>query len=78
MFDYKRILNNCRINYVPGFGNVICIRDKEEFNLYNMFHVRQTLHRTAYQHRVVQCIDSMFIDAFLKADKHLLIKGENG
>ena len=59
MFDYKRIEKTSRVNHVEGEGNIICIRDKEEYNLYNMFHTRQSLHRSAYQHRVVQTIDSM-------------------
>jgi len=61
-----------------GEGNHICFRDKEIDNLYDMFHARRTLHRTAYQHRVVKTIDSMLIDAFRHADKHILTKGQNG
>ncbi|CAL4061492.1 unnamed protein product, partial [Meganyctiphanes norvegica] len=78
-FEYERLVRFSRV--LPGAngeGNHICFRDKEVDNLYDMFHARRTLHRTAYQHRVVKIIDSMLIDAFSYADKHILTKGQNG
>lgn len=43
-----------------------------------MFQDRARLHRQGYQHRVVGIIDRMLIDAFLEANDHIRIKGENG
>ncbi|XP_037780278.1 deoxynucleoside triphosphate triphosphohydrolase SAMHD1-like [Penaeus monodon] len=54
------------------------MRDKECVNLYDMFHARRILHRTAYQHRVTKTVDTMFIDAFLYADKHVKYRGDDG
>ncbi|KAK4323559.1 hypothetical protein Pmani_005756 [Petrolisthes manimaculis] len=79
-FDYHRIVQFSRV--IPGEGEnaspQICVRDKECNNLYDMFHARRLLHRYAYQHRVVQTIDVMLIDAFVCADKYILYPGSNG
>lgn len=78
-FEYERLIRFSRVLPGPnGEGNHICFRDKEIDNLYDMFHARRTLHRTAYQHRVVKIIDSMLSDAFCYADKHILTKAQNG
>nr|XP_053639551.1 deoxynucleoside triphosphate triphosphohydrolase SAMHD1-like isoform X2 [Cherax quadricarinatus] len=57
-FDYHRLVKYSRVIQVDGEWQ-ICMRDKECNNLYDMFHARETLHRTAYQHRVVKIIDSI-------------------
>ncbi|MPD05539.1 Deoxynucleoside triphosphate triphosphohydrolase SAMHD1 [Portunus trituberculatus] len=57
-FDYHRIIQFSRVIPV-GEETQICIRDKESNNVYDMFHARRVLHRTAYKHRVVQIIDNM-------------------
>ncbi|XP_045135968.1 deoxynucleoside triphosphate triphosphohydrolase SAMHD1-like isoform X3 [Portunus trituberculatus] len=76
-FDYHRIIQFSRVIPV-GEETQICIRDKESNNVYDMFHARRVLHRTAYKHRVVQIIDNMFVDALLYADKHICYLGSNG
>ncbi|KAK8740207.1 hypothetical protein OTU49_003102 [Cherax quadricarinatus] len=76
-FDYHRLVKYSRVIQVDGEWQ-ICMRDKECNNLYDMFHARETLHRTAYQHRVVKIIDSMLIDAFLCADEHIKYQGKDG
>ncbi|XP_008412919.2 deoxynucleoside triphosphate triphosphohydrolase SAMHD1-like [Poecilia reticulata] len=48
------------------------------FKLYNMFYTRFSLHKRAYQHKVANSIEWMIRDAFLKADKHMEIKGKDG
>lgn len=58
-FDYHRIIQFSRVITVEDEGPQICIRDKECSNVYDMFHARRVLHRTAYKHRVVQIIDRM-------------------
>lgn len=76
-FDYHRLIQFSRVISVEE-GPQICIRDKECNNVYDMFHARRVLHRTAYKHRVVQIIDSMLVDALLSADKHICYLGSNG
>ncbi|XP_037780703.1 deoxynucleoside triphosphate triphosphohydrolase SAMHD1-like [Penaeus monodon] len=77
-FDYLRLIKFSRVIDVEGEGPQICMRDKECVNLYDMFHARRILHRTAYQHRVTKTVDTMFIDAFLYADKHVKYRGDDG
>ncbi|XP_063858631.1 deoxynucleoside triphosphate triphosphohydrolase SAMHD1-like isoform X7 [Scylla paramamosain] len=57
-FDYHRLIQFSRVIPVEEQPQ-ICIRDKECNNVYDMFHARRVLHRTAYKHRVVQIIDNM-------------------
>ncbi|KAG0714997.1 Deoxynucleoside triphosphate triphosphohydrolase SAMHD1 [Chionoecetes opilio] len=77
-FDYHRLIKFSRVISVEGEGPQICIQDKECSNVYDMFHARRVLHRTAYQHRVAKTIDYMFIDALLKTDKHITYLGADG
>lgn len=58
-FDYLRLIKFSRVINVEGEGPQICVRDKECVNLYDMFHARRILHRTAYQHRVTKTVDTM-------------------
>ncbi|XP_011364888.1 deoxynucleoside triphosphate triphosphohydrolase SAMHD1 isoform X1 [Pteropus medius] len=76
-FDYKRCIMFARVCKV-GEQMHICSRDKEAGNLYDMFHTRSSLHRTAYQHKVGNIIDTMITDAFLKADPYIEIIGAEG
>ena len=67
-FEFKRYFQNIRI--MPINGNLqICARDKEESNLYELFHIRWTLHRQVYQHRTGQIIGKMLTEALLLADE---------
>ncbi|XP_068216450.1 deoxynucleoside triphosphate triphosphohydrolase SAMHD1-like [Palaemon carinicauda] len=77
-FDYYRLLHFSRVIDFEGEGLQICYQDKEVDTLYDMFHTRRTLHRTAYQHRVVKIIDLMLVDAFCYADKHIHFKDKEG
>ncbi|KAM6929985.1 deoxynucleoside triphosphate triphosphohydrolase SAMHD1 isoform 2-T2 [Lycodopsis pacificus] len=76
-FDYRRFLQFARVCEVDGQKN-ICTRDKEVSNLYDMFHMRNCLHRRAYQHKVGNIIETMITEAFLKADEHIQIQGSGG
>ncbi|XP_070766298.1 deoxynucleoside triphosphate triphosphohydrolase SAMHD1-like [Enoplosus armatus] len=76
-FDYRRFLKFARVCEVDRQKH-ICTRDKEVGNLYDMFHTRNCLHRRAYQHKVSNIIETMITEAFLKADKHILIEGSGG
>ena len=53
----------------------LCTRDKEVSNLYDLFSTRHSLHRRAYQHKVVKLIDHMVGEAFVKANDGLFIEG---
>ncbi|XP_062314435.1 deoxynucleoside triphosphate triphosphohydrolase SAMHD1-like isoform X2 [Osmerus eperlanus] len=79
-FDHDRFINFARVcevdEEVDGKKmSQICARDKEVDNLYDMFHTRFSLHRRAYQHRVVEAIQLMIRDALVEANPHILIKG---
>ncbi|XP_078411026.1 deoxynucleoside triphosphate triphosphohydrolase SAMHD1-like [Cetorhinus maximus] len=76
-FDFARFLKFARVCEV-GKKKLICARDKEVGDLYNMFHTRNTLHRKAYQHRVSNIIESMITEALVLADPHIEISGTNG
>ncbi|XP_056279077.1 deoxynucleoside triphosphate triphosphohydrolase SAMHD1 isoform X2 [Pseudoliparis swirei] len=76
-FDYRRFLKFARVCEVDGQKR-ICTRDKEVSNLYDMFHMRNCLHRRAYQHKVSNIIETMITEAFLKADEHIKFEGSGG
>ena len=44
-------------------------------NLYDLFSTRHSLHRRAYQHKVVKLIDHMVGEVLVKANDGLLIEG---
>ncbi|MEQ2316383.1 hypothetical protein AMECASPLE_031979 [Ameca splendens] len=73
-FDHLRLIKFARVCEVDGELQ-ICYRDKEVFNLYNMFYTRFCLHKQALQHKVAKAIEWMITDAFLKADGHIQIEG---
>ncbi|XP_077369629.1 deoxynucleoside triphosphate triphosphohydrolase SAMHD1 [Festucalex cinctus] len=75
--DYRRYLKFARVCEVDG-EKLICTRDKEVGNLYDMFYTRNCLHKRAYQHRVGNIIETMITEAFLKADKHIQVRGSGG
>ncbi|KAL1021609.1 hypothetical protein UPYG_G00015510 [Umbra pygmaea] len=76
-FDYRRFLKFARVCKVDG-KKLICTRDKEAGNLYDMFHTRNCLHRRAYQHKVGNIIETMITEAFVKANPHIHIQGSGG
>ncbi|XP_045911517.1 deoxynucleoside triphosphate triphosphohydrolase SAMHD1-like [Micropterus dolomieu] len=76
-FDHRRFLQFVRVCEVDGQKH-ICTRDKEEDNMYEMFHTRMSLHKSAYQHKVNKIIETMITEAFLKADEHIQIAGSGG
>ncbi|KAL7399569.1 hypothetical protein ABVT39_026735 [Epinephelus coioides] len=79
-FDHLRFLKFARVCEVDGQKDLkqICTRDKEVFNLYDLFHTRYSLHRRACQHRVHSIIENMIAEAFVKADEHIKIEGSGG
>ncbi|XP_073670674.1 deoxynucleoside triphosphate triphosphohydrolase SAMHD1-like [Paramisgurnus dabryanus] len=73
-FDHKRLLKLTRVCDKPGGKRkIICFRDKERDNIYDMFCTRYNLHRQAYQHKTVNIIEIMINDALLEADAYFKI-----
>ena len=72
-FDFNRYFKNVRILPVKNDKGKdelrICARDKEESNLYELFHIRWTLHRQVYQHKTTQLIEEFLVQAMLLADE---------
>ena len=71
-FDYRRYFENIRILLINNQLR-ICVRDKEMFNLYQLFHTRWSLHYRVYQHKTKASIEDLLLRAFEKADKILKI-----
>ncbi|KAM3922216.1 deoxynucleoside triphosphate triphosphohydrolase SAMHD1-like isoform 2-T3 [Leptodactylus fuscus] len=76
-FDVKRFLAFARICQTKD-GKHICIRDKEVWNMYDLFYTRYCLHQRAYQHKVANGIEIMITDALLAADPYIKIEGSGG
>ncbi|KAL8607473.1 hypothetical protein ACOMHN_004445 [Nucella lapillus] len=80
-FDHMRLINFCRVVKVDVDVDrpwQICVRDKEAFNVSEMFHTRLALHHRAYQHRVVQAVDMMLVDAMEEYNTYLKEHREKG
>ncbi len=71
-FDYRRYFQNVRILPIDHQLQ-ICVREKEVFNLYELFHTRWSLHHRVYQHKTQAPIQDLLLEAFLKVDKILRI-----
>lgn len=66
-FNIQRFFQNIRILSVDGRLQ-ICVRDKEMFSLYELFHVRWALHHQVYQHKTTRIIEEMICQAMVKVD----------
>ena len=67
-FDCKRYFQNTGIMLVDSQLQ-ICVRDKEIFNLYELFHIRWSLHHRVYQHKTIKVIESMLCEALSQVDE---------
>ncbi|KAL4232822.1 SAM domain and HD [Mactra antiquata] len=77
-FDYGRCMQLARVMKVDD-RNQICFRDKERFDLIEMFHSRYTLHKRACKHKTGLIIDIMITDALKAANEHYRkFPGSNG
>ncbi|XP_052060453.1 deoxynucleoside triphosphate triphosphohydrolase SAMHD1-like isoform X2 [Mytilus californianus] len=79
-FDHLRFISQCRVMFSSDIPEetTIAVRDKEEYNLYELFHTRIGLFRRAYYHKVTKAVELMFTDALVKANDHLLFKNNKG
>ncbi|KAF5892445.1 deoxynucleoside triphosphate triphosphohydrolase SAMHD1, partial [Clarias magur] len=75
--DHRRFIKFARVCEVKK-KKLICARDKEVHDLYDMFHTRHCLHRRAYQHKVTKIIEEMITEAMVKANPYIKIKGSGG
>ena len=66
--DAMRLITFTRI-----VDNQLCFNQKEAFNLYEVFHIRYSLFKRVYTHKVGKAIEFMITDALIKADKVLKI-----
>ncbi|XP_046841918.1 deoxynucleoside triphosphate triphosphohydrolase SAMHD1-like [Xenia sp. Carnegie-2017] len=71
-FDHRRYFKNVRIMSIDEELH-ICVRDKEVFNLYELFHTRWSLHHRVYQHKTKAPIEDLLARAFYKVDKIMKI-----
>ena len=71
-FDSRRYFHTIRVMPV-GDELQIFVRDKEVFNLYELFHTRWSLHHRVYRHKTEAPIEDMLTEALLKVDRELQI-----
>jgi HD superfamily phosphohydrolase len=64
--DSKRLINCARV-----VDNQICYNQKEAYNLYEVFHVRYSLFKRVYTHKVGKAVEFMITDALVAADSVL-------
>ncbi|CAC5377405.1 SAMHD1 [Mytilus coruscus] len=58
-FDHLRFISQCRVMFLRDDETTIAVRDKEEYNLYELFHTRIGLFRRAYYHNVTKAVELM-------------------
>ncbi|XP_035381843.1 deoxynucleoside triphosphate triphosphohydrolase SAMHD1-like [Electrophorus electricus] len=76
-FSHERYMVFARVCTNDDGAEHICMRDKEALNMYELFHVRNLLHHTAYQHKVKWAVEIMIFDALKEANKHIKLGGKN-
>eukprot|EP01117_Protostelium_nocturnum_P016600 TRINITY_DN6606_c0_g1_i1.p1 TRINITY_DN6606_c0_g1~~TRINITY_DN6606_c0_g1_i1.p1 ORF type:complete len:471 (-),score=132.19 TRINITY_DN6606_c0_g1_i1:39-1451(-) len=65
-FDYKRLIGRCRV-----INDEICFYSKEAYGVYELFHIRYSMHKRVYSHPVTKAIEYMISDALTLADEVL-------
>nr|KAG5707509.1 hypothetical protein BaRGS_012013 [Batillaria attramentaria] len=76
-FDHTRFMHFARVIKV-GDQMQICVRDKEVFDMYEMFHTHHAVNIRAYRHKVVQSVKIMLGEALVLANDFIRIPGANG
>jgi HD superfamily phosphohydrolase len=66
--DATRLITMTRV-----VENQLCFHQKEAYNLYEVFHIRYSLFKRVYTHRVGKAVEYMITDALLAADPVLKI-----
>jgi HD superfamily phosphohydrolase len=66
-FDYNRLLKTARV-----IDNEICFPQKEALNIYEMYHMRFTLHKQLCNHPVVKSIEFMITDIIKHINERIM------
>ncbi|XP_071785015.1 deoxynucleoside triphosphate triphosphohydrolase SAMHD1-like [Asterias amurensis] len=77
-FDWDRYMECSCVSTDASGVKMICSREKEVENLYDLFGTRRSLHRKAYQHKVANIIEIMTVEALVEAKDHFKIQGKEG
>ncbi|KNH04070.1 dendritic cell-derived IFNG-induced protein [Perkinsela sp. CCAP 1560/4] len=83
---WGRVAVDCHINRIIKASRVIyfdkewqiCFEEKMALSLGDIFGLRAKLHKYVYQHRIVNVIDHMIMNALELAGKHFTILGTDG
>jgi hypothetical protein len=77
---YANLRDECREdNDEEEFGELqICFPVKEAWNVSELFHLRYSLHKRAYQHKTVGAVELMISEALRLADPHLSFSSDDG
>lgn len=77
-FCWKRYIKFARVIEANDGKYHICLREKIFREVYELFHIRDTLFRNAYQHKTKRAVEIMICDALVKANDKIFIRGEKG
>ncbi|CAF4375878.1 unnamed protein product, partial [Rotaria sp. Silwood2] len=77
-FEHMRFIKFYRVIKVHNGRRHLCLRDKEVKACYEIYRIRDDLHRRAYQHPVVKGIELMFKEALIAANDYLLFSNAAG
>jgi len=72
-----RLIKASRVIYFDGEWQV-CFEEKMALSLGDIFSLRAKLHKYVYQHRIVEVIDHMIMDALDLAGPHFTVPGSEG
>jgi len=75
-FDHDHLMHYCKVIKVDN-RLTICYRDKEDSSILDMYRDRARMHKVGYQHRGTKIVDRMMVDAWLLADQHIKVKGQD-
>jgi HD superfamily phosphohydrolase len=77
-FEHMRFIKFYRVIQVDDGKRHLCLRDKEVKACYEVYRIRDDLHRRAYQHPVVKGIELMYKEAFIIANDYLFFTNAAG
>ncbi|CAF0904352.1 unnamed protein product [Adineta steineri] len=77
-FEHMRFIKFYRVIKVDDGKLHLCLRDKEVKACYEIYRIRDDLHRRAYQHPVVKGIELMLKEVFIIANDHLFFTSKSG
>ncbi|KAL7839232.1 hypothetical protein SRHO_G00258900 [Serrasalmus rhombeus] len=75
-FSHERYMMFAQVCTDENEEKLICVRDKEAMNMYELFHTRNLLYHNAYHHRVTKAVELMIVDALIEAEKSFKISDQ--